>query len=114
MSEKFTYIDFLMYVIPDFFFFAVLFLSISLVFPSSNTYLNIDFLPGFIFLALSFIYGNFVQLHNYQGLEIRLKKEYCSGFYHSQVMYFPYDKIINDCAYRIIKKIMKKVEVRYG
>lgn len=96
MSEKFTYIDFLMYVIPGSFLAAVLLFSICLLVPQALPYIRLDFFSGIIFLVFSFILGNFLQVYSHKGPENRLKKEYWKGLYPSQIMFFPENPVINE------------------
>lgn len=96
MSDKFTYIDFLMYVIPGSFLAAVLLFSICLLVPQASPYIRTDFFSGIIFLVFSFILGNCLQVHSHKGPENRLKKEYWKGLYPSQIMFFPENPVISE------------------
>jgi len=96
MTDKFTYIDFLMYVIPGAFLVSVFVLSVCLFFPDIITLFDNEIVSGAIFIVLSFVVGNFVQVYSHLGPEDRLKKEYWHGYYPSQVMFFPKNKVINE------------------
>ena len=63
MTDKFTYIDFLMYVIPGAFLVSVFVLSVCLFFPDIITLFDNEIVSGAIFIVLSFVVGNFVQVY---------------------------------------------------
>ncbi len=97
MSEKFTYIDFLMYVVPgSFLSFVILLLIWSFTPQMATTILKADLFSSIIFLIFSFILGNFLQVRSHLGPEERLKKEFWTGLYPSQGMFFPGNKILNE------------------
>lgn len=85
-----------MYVIPGAFLVSVLVLSASLLNPDIITRFDNEIVSGAIFIVLSFVVGNFVQVFSHLGPENRLKKEYWQGYYPSHVMFFPNNKVINE------------------
>lgn len=111
MSDKFTYIDFLMYVIPGSFFTAVLLFSICLLVPQASPYIRTDFFSGIIFLVFSFILGNCLQVHSHKGPENRLKEEYWKGLYPSQIMFFPENHVVNEEGRDDLLKACLKTEL---
>ena len=97
MSDKFSYTDFLMYVVPGSFLSFVILLLVSTFTPKMATVtLKADLFSSIIFLFFSFIFGNFLQVRSHLGPEERLKKEFWTGLFPSQVMFFPGNKILNE------------------
>lgn len=96
MSDKFSYIDFLMYVIPGAFLVAVFVLSVSLLNTDIVISFNNEIVSGAIYVVMSFVVGNFLQVYSHLGPEDRLKKMYWHGYYPSQVMFFPKNTVINE------------------
>lgn len=96
MSDKFTYIDFLMYIIPGAFLSSVLLLLLCLIIPETLRFIKADLFSSIVFIIFSFILGNCVQVHSHLGPETRLKKEYWKGYYPSQIMFFPDNPVINE------------------
>lgn len=96
MTDKFTYIDFLMYVIPGSFLSSVLLLSICLLVPETLDFIETDLFSSIIFLLFAFILGNCLQIYSHKGPEERLKKEYWTGLYPSQTMFFSNNTVINE------------------
>lgn len=99
MSNKFTYIDFLMYVLPGSFLSFVVLILIRCTFPEiANNILKADVFSSIIFLIFSFIFGNFLQARSHLGPEKRLKGAYWDGLYPSQIMFFSGNKILNEAG----------------
>lgn len=97
MSDKFTYIDFLMYVVPgSFLSFVILLLIWSAAPKTATTILKADLFSSVVFLIFSFILGNFLQVRSHLGPEERLKKEFWTGLFPSQAMFFTGNKILNE------------------
>jgi hypothetical protein len=97
MSDKFTYIDFLMYVLPGAFLsFVILILIWSAAPATVAPMLKADLFSSVILLIFSFILGNFLQVRSHLGPEERLKKEFWTGLFPSQTMFFPGNKILNE------------------
>ena len=96
MSDKFTYIDFLMYVIPGAFLCIVVLSSFCLLTPGTTDLINADLFSSIVFLVISFVFGNCLQVYSHKGPEERLKKEYWRGLYPSEIMFFPENNIISE------------------
>lgn len=97
MSDKFTYIDFLMYVVPgSFLSFVILILIWSSAPKTAGAILQADLFSSIVFLISSFILGNFLQVRSHLGPEERLKNEFWTGLFPSQAMFFLGNKILNE------------------
>lgn len=98
MKDRFTYIDFLMYVLPGSFLIFVIMGAVWVFVGLTTTVFVSGIFESVIFIVLSFIVGNFIQVVSHLGPEERLKREYWKGYYPSQFMFFKNNPVIDEHA----------------
>ena len=96
MKERFTYIEFIMYVLPGSFLVTVILLCLWSLNPDVLNPVKGNLLSSLAFIVMSFVFGNFIQTISHKGPEKRLKKEYWNKHYPSDVMFFRGNKVINE------------------
>lgn len=109
MKNQFTYIDFLMYVVPGAFLLSVLVFASFLLTPDFAFPFKADIFSSIIFLISSFILGNLIQNHSHGRPETRLKKKFWGGFYPSEIIFFSGNGIVDEHEReRLIAACLKK------
>ena len=96
MKEKFTYIEFLMYVLPGSFLVTVILLCLWSLSPDVLNPMKGNLSSSLVFIVMSFIFGNFIQTISHRGPEKRLKKEYWKKHYPSDIMFFRGNEVIDE------------------
>jgi hypothetical protein len=110
MENKFTYFDFLMYIIPGGMFAIVLyffFITLPTVKPIIESTANLFGLA--IFIIISFVFGNLIQALAHKSLEDFIKRWYWNGFYASDLIFNENNRIINDgLRLKMIDRVLSK------
>ena len=96
MKDKFTYVDFLMYLLPGSFLATTVLLSVWSFDPSILKEVKGNILSSAVFVIISFVLGNVIQTISHKGPESRLKKQYWHGHFASPLMFFPKNEMINE------------------
>lgn len=107
MKDKFTYIDFQMYVLPGAYFLCVVLAILWVYGWGIGGGLKLDIFGSALFILLSFVFGNFWQAISHERPERKLKKEFWEGLYPSQAMFFPHNPIIGERARTDLLKYCK-------
>ncbi len=96
MQDKFTYSDFLMYVLPGAYL-LIIFFPLMLIFDINYQYLkDFEALIIIAFILASFIIGHTIQAISHKKPEQRLKKQHFGGYYPSDIIFFKNNMIIGE------------------
>ncbi len=96
MQGRFTTVDFLMNVIPGAIFLLYFYLAVVFLYPNLPEELHLTgFAAGIIFIAISFVAGNFLQIFGKKAQDGEFKKKWGGGF-PSVMMFFNDNKAGED------------------
>lgn len=98
MGQKFTYFDFMMYLLPGSFFVIACLIGIWIIAPGTCSFVKADIFSSIIFLLISFMLGNLIQAHAHGRPEDRLKRAFWDGLYPSERMFFASNSVLNERA----------------
>ena len=111
MTSKWTYVDFLMYVLPGSFVVTAALVSLWSLAPEIVSSLFTSATGILLSIVLAFLAGALVQAVSHGGPESRLRNEYWLGYCPSTLMFFQNRRLLSEQAREEFLDALKKLGV---